>query len=114
VFNNRRVYVRVHPKPGDPVEVQITGDDFMDTLIVRDISAGGMGVAAPTLPVGVGTKLEMVLKLPHQKALVARGVVRNRSRQGMLGIEFTDLAPADRARIQQYVDGRLAEGGAPA
>jgi c-di-GMP-binding flagellar brake protein YcgR len=113
---NRRTHVRVHPKPGEPVEVQISGDDFIDMFDVRDISPGGLGVAAPHLVTSstVGSKIEMVIKLPRQKAFVARGTIRNVSRQGILGIEFTDLPAADRARIQHYVEGRLAEGGAAA
>jgi hypothetical protein len=113
---NRRTHVRVHPRPGEPVEVQITGDDFIDMFVARDISCGGLGVDARHLVTGstTGAKVELVIKLPRQKAFIARGTIRNVSRQGILGIEFTDLPPAERARIQHYVESRLAQGGAAA
>jgi hypothetical protein len=111
---NRRVHVRVHPKPGEPIEVQVTGDDFIDEFDVRDISTGGLALAAQHMD-GAWTpaaQIELMIKLPRQRAFVARGVIRHLSAHGVLGIEFTELAPADLARLELYVEKRRAEGGA--
>jgi c-di-GMP-binding flagellar brake protein YcgR len=110
---NRRVHVRVHPSKGEPVAAQISGDDFMDEFDVRDISAGGIGVVAEHVGSGVtiNAQIEMVIKLPRERAFVARGIIRHISRQGMLGIEFTQLAHNDRQRVEQYVARRVGEGG---
>jgi c-di-GMP-binding flagellar brake protein YcgR len=110
---NRRVHVRVHPSKGEPVEAQISGEDFIDEFDVRDISAGGIGVVAPNLGAGcsVNAIIEVVIKLPRERAFVARGIIRHISRQGMLGIEFTQLAQNDRQRVEQYVARRVGEGG---
>jgi hypothetical protein len=110
---NRRVHVRVHPSPDEPLIAQISGDDFMDEFDVRDISGGGIGVVATDVfaVFTVDTQIEVVVKLPREGAFVARGVIRHISHQGMLGIEFTQLAELDRLRVEQYVARRVGEGG---
>jgi hypothetical protein len=110
---NRRTHARVHPSPGEPLIAQISGADFMEEFDVRDISVGGIGVVAAHLfgVFAVDTQLEVVIKLPGERAFVARGVIRHISRQGMLGIEFTQLAEIDRLRVEHYVARRVGEGG---
>ena len=110
---NRRTHVRVHPSPVEPLIAQISGDDFMEEFDVRDISAGGVGVVAADVfaVFALNTQIEVVIKLPREGSFVARGVIRHISRQGMLGIEFTQLADIDRLRVEHYVARRVGEGG---
>ncbi len=39
-MKEKRRFVRVKPKPEEPIEVQLIGANFIDILNVRDISEG--------------------------------------------------------------------------
>lgn len=113
-MNHRRKYKRVRPRPEETVEAQVIGEDFMDVLRVRDISAGGLGVV-----VGHGFKgcnldaqIDIVLSLPKQKPFMARGLIRHLSDDGKrFGVQFTSIPDDARTRIEKYVEARVGEGG---
>jgi c-di-GMP-binding flagellar brake protein YcgR len=117
-MRERRAFHRVKPRSGEPIEVQIVGEDFMDLFHAVDISAGGLGVRVPHRFEGcnIDANVDLVVKLPREKSFMARGVVRHktlptRDQQTFFGVEFTSISDGDRKRIEEYVRVRLAEGG---
>lgn len=50
----------------------------------------------------VGTKLKIVLRFNGVKVITG-GVVTTRDLQGGNGIEFTDMAPEDYAKLQRFL-----------
>jgi c-di-GMP-binding flagellar brake protein YcgR len=111
-MQSRRAHPRVHPKPGEPIEVQLIGTDFLDVLDVRDISAGGLGLQVPHLFEGcnLDVQLDVVITLPRERSFMARGVIRHISNGTLFGLEFTNLSTAARSRIERYVAARIAQG----
>ena len=110
--NSRRAHSRVRPKPGEPIEVQLIGPDFIEVLEVRDISAGGLGLQVPHQFEGsnIASQVDVIIKLPRQRPFSARGVIRHVSGGSMFGLEFTELPDVARARIEAYVAARIAQG----
>ena len=76
----------------------------------RNISVGGMLVKTEkTLEEGVSLRLEF--QLPGELLPVhAIGVVQHVMPGSFMGIRFTNLAEADRRRIESYVDAAGPEG----
>jgi hypothetical protein len=111
-MDRRRAHPRVHPKPGEPIEVQLMGTDFLDVLDVRDISAGGLGLQVPHLFAGcnIDAQLDVIIALPHERSFMVRGVIRHISKGSLFGLEFTDLPASARARLDRYVAARIAAG----
>jgi c-di-GMP-binding flagellar brake protein YcgR len=110
--DTRRAHFRVRPKPGEPIEVQLIGSDFLDVLDVRDISVGGLGLQVPHLFEGCNlhAQLDVVVTLPRERSFMARGMIRHVSRGNLFGLKFTDLPELARSRIERYVANRIAQG----
>jgi hypothetical protein len=113
---HRRAHSRVRPKPGESIEVQLIGTDFLDIMEVRDISAGGLGLQVPHLFEGgsADAQVDVIIKLPRERPFSARGVIRYISNGTSFGVEFTQLPEQARARIERYVAARIAEGAGSA
>jgi c-di-GMP-binding flagellar brake protein YcgR len=113
-MDKRRAHPRVHPKPGEPIEVQLMGTDFLDVLDVRDISAGGVGLLVPHLFEGcnIDAQIDVIIALPRERSFMVRGVIRHVSNGNLFGVQFTDLPDSARSRIQRYVAARIAAGAA--
>jgi hypothetical protein len=107
-----RRHPRVRPKPGEPVEVQLIGTDFLDVLEVRNISAGGLGLHVPHLFVGCDrdAQLDVIITLPRERPFMVRAVIRHVSKGPEFGIEFINLPELPRSRIERYVAARIAQG----
>jgi Tfp pilus assembly protein PilZ len=82
----------------------------------RDLSAGGLFLATDDR-LGEGILLTLRLSLPGERGITVLGrVVRNQvglrplKRPGV-AIEFVDIRPSDRARVEHYV-GRVAVAAA--
>jgi c-di-GMP-binding flagellar brake protein YcgR len=74
-----------------------------------ELSQGGMSVYAPD-GLEVGTFVMVAFSLPpEEKALRIRAVVRNR-RGFRCGLQFVDLAAADRSEIVRFLE--VLEGAA--
>lgn len=113
---NQRTHARVRPSPRAPIEIQVMGDGFLDILVARDISLGGLGVHVEHNFVGcnIEESVDLVIKLPHEKAFIARGCVRHLTSlesSHLFGVQFTQLPPGGERLIEAYVRQRLAEGG---
>jgi hypothetical protein len=113
---HRRAHSRVRPKPGETIEVQVIGTDFLDIMEVRDISAGGLGLQVPHLFEGssLESQVDVIIKLPRERPFSARGVIRHVSNGTWFGVEFTLLPDPARLRIERYVAARIAEGAGSA
>jgi Tfp pilus assembly protein PilZ len=68
---------------------------------VRDLSAGGVFIST-TIPVPIGTSLEMLFALPEGETRI-HGVVRYANKESGIGVEFTRMGAGDRARLQELL-----------
>ncbi len=109
---SRRTHSRVRPRPGESIEVQLIGDDFLEILEVRDISAGGLGLqAGHQLALrDIDAEVEVIVSLPRERPFSARGIIRHISNGKQFGIEFTQLPEPARSRVERYVAARIAQG----
>jgi c-di-GMP-binding flagellar brake protein YcgR len=109
---SRRAHSRVRPKPGEPIEVQLIGTDFLEIVEVRDISAGGLGLQVTDVFQGssLDAQVDVIITLPRERPFSARGLIRHVSNEKMFGVEFTELPEPARSRIERYVAARIAQG----
>jgi hypothetical protein len=112
VVTSRRAHLRVRPKPGESIEVQLIGTDFLDILEVRDISSGGLGLQVPpSFEAGdLAEQVDVIIKLPRERPFSARGLIRHVTQGNLFGLEFTQLPDQARSRIEKYIAARIAEG----
>ena len=91
------------------VEVQIMGPGFLDVVLARDISPGGVGVCIPHGFRGCDTSapVELILTLPSRKPLQMRGTIKHRTAANegddFFGVEFIDLPVMHRKAIVDYI-----------
>jgi hypothetical protein len=68
---------------------------------VRDLSAGGVFILTNT-PLSQGSSIQLLFSLPEGEMRI-EGIVRySKSGKGM-GVEFTRMGVADRARLQELI-----------
>jgi c-di-GMP-binding flagellar brake protein YcgR len=91
------------------VAVELQSDKASTRLRVKtaDLSIGGLYVEM-MFTLEVGTKLKLVLWINDVKLSIG-GLVVTRDLQVGNGIDFTDMAPEDRVRLEQF----LAVAGNP-
>jgi hypothetical protein len=92
------------------------GNGFLEVLQARDISVGGLAVfvAHDFQGCAIDDPIDVIVKLGHEKPFTARGVIRHLTRSAsdhFFGVQFTSISDENLARIRQYVDRRLAQGG---
>lgn len=68
---------------------------------VHDLSAGGVFICTAT-PVPVGTIVQMLFALPEGEIRM-HGIVRYADADKGIGVEFTRMGTADRARLQELL-----------
>jgi hypothetical protein len=70
-MQEKRRYVRVKPKPEEPVEVQLMGSNFIDVLYAKDISEGGIGIIVEHdfKDYDIGGLIDIIITLPKKKKL---------------------------------------------
>jgi PilZ domain len=68
---------------------------------IRDLSAGGVFISTPD-SVTIGTAIEMLFALPEGEVRV-HGIVRYANGKNGIGVEFTQMGAADRARFQELL-----------
>jgi|SRR5580658_6030020 PilZ domain len=68
---------------------------------VRDLSTGGVFVSTP-VPPPVGTAVKLLFALPEGEVRV-EGIVRYANSKKGMGVEFTRMGVADRARFQELL-----------
>jgi hypothetical protein len=112
----QREHPRVRPLPGTTIEVHIMGSGFLEVLSARDISVGGVAIVVPHDFSGssIDDPVDVIVKLGSEKPFTARGVIRHLSKNAgdhFFGVQFIGLSDENLARVQRYVDKRLAQGG---
>lgn len=109
----RRQDPRYQPPSSMVVEVHIMGAQSLNILRARDISLSGLGVRVTHgfSAADLGHELDLVIALPESRSFLARGRVRHRNDDAsghFFGVEFTDVKPANRVQIREFVK-RLAD-----
>ena len=92
------------------------GNGFLEVLRARDISVGGVAVfvAHDFQGCSIDDPVDVIVKLGHEKPFTARGIIRHSSAAAndhFFGVKFVKISDDNLARIRQYVDRRLAQGG---
>jgi PilZ domain len=106
---SRRRYPRVQTPKG--IWVAWQGDNVKQSVSrVSDLNLGGLFISTPS-PAPMGTVLSVLLAVPEGE-IRGRSTVRSVSAEGM-GVEFTEIAEADRARLQALVARLLASNSSP-
>ncbi|HXA56783.1 MAG TPA: PilZ domain-containing protein [Candidatus Acidoferrum sp.] len=68
---------------------------------VRDLSLGGVFIATRT-PLGQGSAIKLLFSLPEGEMRI-EGTVRYSNKNQGMGVEFTQMAAADRARLRELI-----------
>ncbi len=101
--------VRVTPRSGAPVEVQVMGSGSLDVLAARNVSQTGISVYVPHGFAGydLDKEVELVITLPGERSFLARGLIMHRTDGGKeghhFGLHFTTIAREHRTKIRDYV-----------
>jgi c-di-GMP-binding flagellar brake protein YcgR len=99
---NRRQFPRA------PLATQIQCEGCMALAYSRDVSAGGMFVET-TVPCEKGSRVELRFHLNDGgPVILAQAEVKYLVPKLGMGVEFVDLSPADRERLENYVKGSTA------
>jgi len=101
---SRRRYQRIQTPKGVWVAWQ-TKDQKQSVSRVSDLNLGGLFIVTPA-PLPLGTELTVLLSVPEGE-IRGRSTVRNATPEGM-GVEFTEIAKADHARLQALISRLLA------
>ncbi|HEX4002628.1 MAG TPA: PilZ domain-containing protein [Candidatus Acidoferrales bacterium] len=101
---SRRRYQRIQTPKGVWVAWQ-TKEQKQSVSRVSDLNLGGLFIVTPN-PAALGTEITVLLSVPEGE-IRGRSTVRNATPEGM-GVEFTEIAKADRARLQALITRLLA------
>lgn len=106
---------RARPLDAEPVRIDIMGDGFLEVLVARDISVGGVGVFVRHDFKGcdIDSQVDLIVKLGTERPFKTRGVIRHGVRHGakhFFGVEFVELSEQQRELVASYVE-RCLRGG---
>jgi PilZ domain len=99
---------RRHPRVPTPKGVWVawqSENHKQSVSRVSDLNFGGLFIATPN-PAPLGTVLTVLLSVPEGE-IRGRSTVRNATTEGM-GVEFTEIAEPDQARLQALITRLLA------
>lgn len=96
---SRRRYPRIQTPKGVWVAWQVEGHK-QTVSRVSDLNLGGLFIDAPN-PLPLGTVISVLLSVPEGE-IRGRSTVRNTTAEGM-GVEFTEIARADQARLEALI-----------
>jgi c-di-GMP-binding flagellar brake protein YcgR len=88
--------------------VALWRDRVPHLIVATDLSAGGLFLTSDA-PLGEGSLCTLRVSLPGERGFTVLGrVARNQAgraplRCGGVAVEFLDIAPRDRERLQRYV-----------
>jgi PilZ domain len=101
---SKRRYPRIQTPKG--IWVAWHGDNIKQSVSrVSDLNLGGLFIATRE-PAPLGTVLTVLLSVPEGE-IRGRSTVRSASAEGM-GVEITEIAPPDQARLQALIARLLA------
>jgi c-di-GMP-binding flagellar brake protein YcgR len=94
--------------PRAPLATQIQCEGCMALAFSRDVSTGGMFVET-SIPCEVGTRVELRFHVNDGGPIIVTSAETKYivPKLGM-GVEFVDLSPSDRERLENYVKGSAA------
>ncbi|MBF0298415.1 MAG: response regulator [Oligoflexia bacterium] len=99
--------IRVNPPISDPVRIDITIDDQIEILRVKDISLNGVGVYLRKInQISIINKeIKCIIGLPGKPPFTVVGVFRHigSSDQFYAGIEFTSISEKAKEMIREYI-----------
>jgi c-di-GMP-binding flagellar brake protein YcgR len=99
---NRRQFPRA------PLATQLQCEGCMALAYSRDVSPGGMFVET-TVPCEIGAHVELRFHLTDEgPVILAQAEVKYVVPKLGMGVEFIDLSPSDRERLENYVKGSAA------
>jgi len=108
-----RPATRVSPDPGEPIEIQLMSEGFLDIFEARDISTSGVGIFVPYRfeDCNLKSHVDLVITLPGGEPFLAKGRVVHRTKLGreFFGVEFVGLPGRHAASVRRYVARRLAQ-----
>jgi clan AA aspartic protease (TIGR02281 family) len=113
LFNEKKLrYFRVVPEEDHPINVDITGENFLENVNASDISETGIGIVVPHRFKGceIDNEVSVVISIPYpvRKSFLVRGNIRHVS-DNRFGITFIDLSKPDRKLIRKYIEQRLRD-----
>lgn len=83
------------------------GSGFLEAFAAKDISVGGVGLFVPHGFEGydIESQLEIVIKLPHAKPFLTKGLLRHKSgnKHRVFGISFVELSPVAMRALDEYI-----------
>ncbi len=87
-------------------DVEYEGQGERTHKRLTDLSQNGVYIDTIN-PLPVGASITLQFTLPDDHVVHATGVVRYHQPGAGMGIEFTDISPADRRRVEHWI-GRLS------
>src|SRR5215471_9068635 len=92
-----RRHLRVQPDPSAPVRVDIMGQGFLDVLLARDISVGGLGIRVPHgfENCDIDSEVDLIITLGRARPFKTTGSIRHYGKDAgdtVFGVEFTALS----------------------
>lgn len=115
-MKEKRKFKRVYPDNNKPIEAQIIGLDFIDVILIENISEGGIKIKIPHLFKGCDLQapVNLIIKLPSLKSFKAQGFIKHiitgKPDDNHFGVQFTQLASVHQIQIRDYVSRRLLSG----
>jgi hypothetical protein len=100
--------LRVPADPSAPIRVDIMGEGFLDVVLARDISIGGLGirVAHGFVDCDIDSEVELIITLGRARPFKTRGAIRHHSKttcDTVFGVEFTGLSPEQLQAVEAYI-----------
>jgi uncharacterized protein (TIGR02266 family) len=93
--------------PRARLATQVSCNDSMMLAYSRDVSRGGMFIETRE-PYAIGSRISLRFNMEKESpAVVATGVVTYQVDKLGMGVQFVDMSPEDRQRIQNYVAANL-------
>lgn len=93
-------------------EVRVPGQQGMSWAVLTDLSLRGCYLHTNS-PLATGAHPQLTIKAENVE-IVAEAVVRTSNRTLGMGLEFVDLAPHAKQRLQELIQKLLGASGAPA
>lgn len=109
----KRKHPRVQPKPGEPIKVNINGENFIDIIHALDISEGGVGLNVAHQFKGCELKqqVSIIIDLPvdnKKHCLQLYGRILHVSGQ-RFGVSFSNVSADNKHKLQRYIAKRMKE-----
>lgn len=101
IMSNKRKFIRIVPQ--ESVTIDINGDDFIDIVVVKDISMGGVGINVRHMFDGcaIHNSVKLIVSLPNdtfQTYAKIKYVNGN-----FFGVEFENLCKKSKKVLRNFI-----------